>query len=108
MGGRTGRPKGDRAIVRATLYLDAEVVERADELARQAGLSRSELINDLLNPTLKGLKLARMAGILDWRLLVRDFATDVEAWGMQSKLEWEQTRQYWDEGQYDDAKFEGV
>ena len=82
-----GRPKGETEGVRISLYFNAEVIKRADVLAKKAGMSRSRLVGNILDEGLRSLERADSYGVLAVAVLLRDFSEGLKSWANQVRDE---------------------
>lgn len=66
-----------------SLWVDSEVLERIDDLAKMGGITRTKLMNNMLDETSKTLRACGKVGILQVSLLIRDMGENLSDWAVR-------------------------
>lgn len=84
-----------------SLWLDKDLVERLDKLAKKGGITRSKLLANMIELSAKSLERADAVGILSLSLLIRDFEYNLKTWIREIRANGAEIKGYWDNGELD-------
>ena len=63
-----------------TCWVDKKFVNRIDKLSEKAGLTRSKLVENLLEVAVGEMELMRSLGILSTAIVFRDLKENIKKW----------------------------
>jgi metal-responsive CopG/Arc/MetJ family transcriptional regulator len=90
------KEKKDGAQV--NIWMEKALLARVDKLAKKAKVSRSRLVENMVEMTTKSLERADAFGVLSIAILFRDFEEAIKAWVTEVREDHENLKDYYENG----------
>ena len=84
--------------VHVNIWMDRGLLERVDKFAKKARMSRTTLIENMVDMTVRSLERADAFGVLSIAILLRDFEESLKAWVTEIREDGENLKEYYVNG----------